>query len=158
MSTPEGIPYRSRPAWRDQWLAILILFVTASSLLTLTVVFFVDSTGAFKLWLAYSAAILIILFSIPILYRRYKYRFFADDENIESSEGIIARQLQSIRVKDLRNINVRQTFMQRLLRIGDVEFSSAAGGGVEVVFFAVTRPLSVKHRIQALQDQTPSPD
>ena len=158
MSTPEGIPYKSRPAWRDQWFSILIILVTATSLLVLTVTFSIDATGSFKWWLSLSAAVLIILFSIPVLYRRYKYRFRIDDENIESSEGIIARQLQSIRIKDLRNVNVRQSFMQRILRIGDVEFSSAAGGGVEVVFFAVTRPVLLKDRIQALQDRAQSVD
>ena len=47
-------------------------------------------------------------------------------------------------------MNVRQSIMQRILGIGDIEFSSAAGGGVEVVFFGIPDPLSVRNLAQRL--------
>ncbi|MEK7796111.1 MAG: PH domain-containing protein, partial [Pseudomonadota bacterium] len=55
--------------------------------------------------------------------------------------------VQSIRVQDLRNVNVRQTIWQRLFGVGDVEFSSAGGTGIEVTFYGVTDPLDVKDRV-----------
>jgi hypothetical protein len=59
--------------------------------------------------------------------------------------------VHSIRIKDLRNINVNQTLWQRLVGVGDVEFSSAGGSGIEVVFLGVDKPMQVKALAQRLQ-------
>ncbi|MBI3546298.1 MAG: PH domain-containing protein, partial [Gammaproteobacteria bacterium] len=42
-------------------------------------------------------------------------------------------------------------FAQRILDIGDVEFSSSAGSEIEVVFFGVSRPMRLKNMTQRLQ-------
>ncbi len=81
---------------------------------------------------------------LTVFYRHYVWRFTIDDENIESQKGIIGRDLKSIRTRDLLNVNVKQSLVQRILGIGNVEFSTAGGGGIEVVFHGVKRPLQVK--------------
>jgi uncharacterized membrane protein YdbT with pleckstrin-like domain len=78
-------------------------------------------------------------------------------ETIESREGLIARKVSSIRVRDLRNINVKQSLWQRLMGVGDVEFSSAGGSGIEVSFRGVSDPLQVKSLAQRMQGNSPTP-
>ena len=145
--------YYARPAWRNQWLAVtlasllLMFFTGASMYVSLT-----DSGSTSEIGIQ-AAGILLLAFWIPVFYRRYSWRFTIDEENIESRHGIIARKLKSIRIEDLRNINVTQSVFQRLFGIGDIEFSSAAGGGVEVVFKGVIDPISVKEIAQDLQEK-----
>ena len=98
--------------------------------------------------------IVLALIGVPMLvlvavivYRYHVWTFTIRGDTIESCRGIIGRDVQSIRVQDLRNVNVRQTIWQRLLGVGDVEFSSAGGAGVEVTFYGVTDPLGVKDRV-----------
>ncbi len=139
--------YRARPALRNQWFAILVAIL----LFVLFVYFGVTGAAAgggrnVQIVLALIGVPLLVLVAV-IIYRRHAWTFTIRGDTIESCRGIIGRDVQSIRVQDLRNVNVRQTIWQRLLGVGDVEFSSAGGAGVEVTFYGVTDPLGVKDRV-----------
>ena len=150
--------YRSRPAWRTQWLSLGVEFILLIGLLWIFWAVIVNDPTAWQQWLYLLALLCGISLAVPILYRHYAWRYSVAGDNIESRYGIISRQVHSVRIQDLRNVNVNQSILQRLIGIGDVEFSSAGGGGVEVVFFAVTRPVELKDKIQSLQDQVQSAD
>jgi uncharacterized membrane protein YdbT with pleckstrin-like domain len=98
------------------------------------------------------AAVFVYLVAV-VIYRRYSWAYKIDHETIESREGLIARKVKSIRVRDLRNLIVTQTLIQRILGIGDVGFSSAGESGIEVVFRGVDDPLKVKTLAQGMQGQ-----
>ena len=138
--------YRARPALRNQWFAILVAIV----LFVLFIYFGVKGAAAGG---GRNVQVVLALIGVPLLmlvgfivYRQNVWTFTIRGDTIESCRGIIGRDVQSIRVQDLRNVNVRQTIWQRLLGVGDVEFSSAGGAGVEVTFYGVTDPLGVKDR------------
>ncbi len=95
----------------------------------------------------------LVYLCVLIIYRRFCWLYTVDQEHIESHRGILARRVRSIRIRDLRNVNVRQSIAQRLFGVGDVEFSSAAGGDIEVTFFGVADPLEVKDLAQRLQGE-----
>lgn len=143
--------YAARPAWRTQWwrivFAVLLPAVFVLALFWGERYFSVPNLRAVQVVIV---AVFVYLV-VGILYRHYVWRFRMDADNVESQEGLIARKVRSIRLRDLRNINVNQTLAQRLLGIGNVEFSSSAGSGVEVVFFGVSRPMRVKTLAQRLQ-------
>ncbi|HYA36961.1 MAG TPA: PH domain-containing protein [Candidatus Methylomirabilis sp.] len=143
--------YAARPAWRNQWwriaFAALLPALLVLALLSGERYFSAPNLRAVQVVIV---AVFVYL-TVAIQYRHYVWRFRMDVNNVESQEGLIARKVRSIRVRDLRNINVNQTLAQRLLGIGNVEFSSSAGSGVEVVFFGVSRPMRVKALAQRLQ-------
>ncbi len=91
----------------------------------------------------------VIVFLI-VSYRHYSWRYTVGEGNIESRRGIIAREVNLIRITDVRNINVRQTLFERILFIGDVEFGSSGTADVEVVFQGVSRPMRVKRKVQEM--------
>ncbi len=147
----ENLSYRARPAWRNQWqkiiLVLLLVVVFVWALIRGEKYFSVPNL---RVVLVVTAAAWAYL-GLTILYRRYVWRYSLNADNVESRQGMIARKIHSIRLRDLRNINVNQSFMQRILGVGDVEFSSSAGSEVEVVFFGVSRPMQVKNLTQRLQ-------
>ncbi|MDH3371305.1 MAG: PH domain-containing protein, partial [Gammaproteobacteria bacterium] len=100
------------------------------------------------------AGVFVYLIAV-VIYRRYSWAYTIDSDTIESREGIIARKVKSIRIRDLRNINVNQTLFQRIVGLGDVEFSSAGGSGIEVTFLGVDDPLTVKALAQRMQGKSP---
>lgn len=143
--------YILRPAWRSQFglmtIAIVLFVLTCLPLLEA-----LSSTNAPNFLASVS-----LIFALPFIvvcaimfYRHFAARFIFDGEIIESRHGLVARRISSIRVEDVRNINVKQSILQRLLGIGDVEFSSAASADAEVVFDEVANPLRVKEEVQAL--------
>ncbi len=99
-------------------------------------------------------SVLVVPFAVVFLimvYRHYAWRFTVGNGNIESRHGIIAREVRSIRIADVRNINVKQSLCDRLLFIGDIEIGSAGTADIEVVFHRIGRPFAVKRKIQNLQ-------
>ncbi len=154
----ESGTYRFRPQWRYQWLSLLGMAagIAAAVLLRLAIVpsLPVKLAHAIEVGGLALAAYLVVL----MLFRRYSWLYTIDAESIESSHGLIARRVQSIRIRDLRNINIRQTVMQRLLDVGDVEFSSAAGGDVEVIFYGAPDPMGLKEYVQDRQRQGEAAD
>jgi len=151
----ETMNYIARPAWLNQWWQIGILFL-------MPVVFVLGylkghqyfSSENLRVVLVVIAAVFVYLLAV-VVYRRYSWAYTINGETIESREGLIARKVCSIRVRDLRNINVKQSLWQRLMGVGDVEFSSAGGSGIEVTFRGVSDPLQVKSQAQRMQGKSP---
>lgn len=139
-----------RPTWRDQ-LGLLLLSAVLG-LATVASLIIHPGGGLSPVVLALTLTILTLIAILVLLYRHYAWRFQVHDGAVESCYGIIARDIRSIRIRDLRNINIRQSIVQRVLAIGDVEFSSAGGADIEVTFFGVHKPLELKRRIQALEE------
>jgi uncharacterized membrane protein YdbT with pleckstrin-like domain len=146
--------FDARPAWRYQWLAVVGIGAMLGAMV-LTQLYGPLYLGLRLTHLVSSAAgALALYFLLLMLYRHLAWRFSIDDNNIESYQGVLARHVRSIRIDDLRNITVNQTVVQRLLGVGDVEFSGAAGSDVEVVFFGVSDPMRIKELAQGLRDKT----
>ncbi|MGH7597511.1 MAG: PH domain-containing protein [bacterium] len=145
--------YTLRTAWRKQWflmlIAIALLLIPALPLLE---AFQTDVEKKSVLEIFNPTLLLLALpFGVLLLimaYRHYSSRFIIEDGNIESHHGIIAREVSSIRVADVRNINVKQSLWDRILFVGDIEFSSAASDNAEVMFKGVSRPMRIKRKVQ----------
>jgi membrane protein YdbS with pleckstrin-like domain len=159
--TPEPTPeketmnYIARPAWLNQWwqigIMILMPFVLVLAYLKGHQYF---SPENLRVVYVVCAGVFVYLIAV-VIYRRYSWAYTIDSDTIESREGIIARKVKSIRIRDLRNINVNQTLFQRIVGVGDVEFSSAGGSGIEVTFLGVDDPLTVKALAQRMQGKSP---
>jgi len=150
--------YRDRPAWRNQW-----AFITLTGLMLIGYIshlfnFLFGDIGSTEVSAAGTSAgvifIMTLIFALTIVYRRYSWEFTITTEMVESTNGIIARDIKTIRVKDVRNINLKQSVFQRMFGIGDLEFSSAGGAGIEVTFKGIISPMAIKRRVQGLQGHT----
>ena len=83
---------------------------------------------------------------------RFTSRYTVYQTAIMAEVGFLNRKSSEIRIADIRNITVTQSLLDRLLQIGDVAFSSAAGDREEVVFASVVNPLMLKALVKDLQD------
>ena len=128
-----------RPALRSQ-----IGLITLTSVLFLAAISSSPPEGQrVFMWLA--VAVLCV-----IIYRRVANLFYVEDRRVESRRGIIARDIRSIALADIRNINLKQGIVYRLLNVGILEFSSAGGAGIEVTWWGVKDPMGVKKRIEKM--------
>ncbi len=66
--------------------------------------------------------------------------------------GIVARETSEVRHDDVRNIQLEQTFSQRLLSIGDVSISSSGQDGLEVIAKRLPNPKGIIDVIRARQE------
>jgi len=147
--------YIARPAWLNQWWQIGIMFLMPF----VFILAYLKGNQYFspenlRVVFVVIVAVFVYLLAV-VIYRRYSWAYTINGETIESREGLIARKVKSIRIQDLRNINVNQSLWQRIMGVGDVEFSSAGGSGIEVSFRGVSDPLQVKALAQRMQGKSP---
>ncbi|TWU24820.1 Bacterial membrane flanked domain protein [Novipirellula galeiformis] len=66
-------------------------------------------------------------------------------------EGIVSRQTSEVQHDDVRNIQLNQTFIQRLLNVGDVGISSSGQDDLEVVARRLPQPERIIEHIRENQ-------
>jgi len=106
-----------------------------------------------KLAGASGGAVFLIVFAgigITILsgfIKRVATTYTITTRRLNIKRGIIAREVKETRLERVQNVNYRQTVYQRLMRVGDVDFDTAAGDDYDFVFAGVAEPGEVVHRV-----------
>jgi uncharacterized membrane protein YdbT with pleckstrin-like domain len=149
----EPVHYSARPAWRNSILRIATALLVALFGVVLSLTALADADPPLPLAVAVVAVAIALLLLAPGVYRHYAWRYLIADRSIECHHGILSRDVSAVRLRDLRNVNVRQTMLQRIMNVGDVEFSSAGGSGIEVAFRGVVDPLGLKRKVQVVQEE-----
>lgn len=134
----ETIIYQKRPAWLNYYLLYLIGIGFFA--------FFIMMDAIFN-----GIAMLLFFIGLSAIFR-YRYLFTFTSSRVIMRVGLIAKNTNEIQLRHVRGMNVRQGIIERLLGIGTIEISSAASGGVEVVFKGISDPHGVKEKLRGLQN------
>lgn len=141
-----------RPAWRNYWvwltLAGVLLLMSLGASLGES-----ESNEELGSHIWFYAGLGV--FAVVII-KRYLWKFTVDSNRISRHYGIISRNQQSVRIKDIRSIELNQNLFQRIFGIGDLSFYSAGTDKAEVKFFGITRPSEWRDKIDNATDQSKS--
>jgi uncharacterized membrane protein YdbT with pleckstrin-like domain len=74
------------------------------------------------------------------------------NRKVEVQTGVIVKNSNEIRVKDIRSINVTKHGLAGFIGIGSVEFSSAATDRAEVIFLNIAGANRVRDLVTNLQE------
>jgi uncharacterized membrane protein YdbT with pleckstrin-like domain len=74
--------------------------------------------------------------------------FRLTSERVTSETGLLSRKRSEVDVSDVRNIQVKQGVIQRMMGVGNVGISSAGQSGVEVVLRGVLDPDGVAELVR----------
>lgn len=134
----EELRIELRPAWRSYWKWYLAI--------TTCLIFFADSEQQ-------EVGILIsIIVIVTVVILRFRYLFTVTSRRVISRVGLIARNTNEIEIRHTREYKVKQGIIERLLNYGDIEISSAASAGTEVVFYSVIAPQELKEAIRSVRN------
>jgi uncharacterized membrane protein YdbT with pleckstrin-like domain len=127
-----------------EWTAYLLGFVVDGLLLlgSLTMAFL------YPAWGIYLLIIPVIMFG-AIYIARHTNHFTVTNQRIICRSGILSKRSVEIDIRDIRTINVTQSMGQRLLRIGDLEFSTASGPVKEAILINIKNPDLLKEKIRS---------
>jgi hypothetical protein len=137
MATGEEILWEGHTTW---WKYAGAIFWTV--LIGLTVGVFTFGVGL----------LLIPAFLFLFYLERKRRRFVVTTKRIKAEWGLLTKSSSEVRIRDIRAMNVRRTGLAGFFGIGTLEFSSAAGGGVEVAFTAIQNAQDVKEIVTRQQD------
>jgi uncharacterized membrane protein YdbT with pleckstrin-like domain len=148
----EHILYEGRPSWRSI-LAFYVLGLLAAAVGGAIVALIWDDPGLGAL-----IALLIFLVVLVIGWiRRLATRYFVTNERLHIRRGIIARRSQETRLERIQNVNTDQSVIERVLRIGTVDFDTAGGGDYDFAFAGVADPVRVSEAVdRAVREMDPA--
>ncbi len=138
-----------RPAWRNYW----VWFLAAGLLLLTALGFLIGEATEGEGWGAEIWLLAAILVMGVVLFKRFSWKFTVDDNRVSRHYGIISRNQQSVRIKDLRSVELDQSLIQRILGIGDLGFYSAGSVDAEVKFFGIKSPAEWRDEIDNRMDR-----
>jgi len=134
----------------SSWFHYSVLLLSFVVFLTLGIVVAGKSeTGSFMKILGIFLIILAFFMLIWAVVSRFCRRYKITNLRVIAIEGLLSRKTSEVEIKDIRNIQIEQSFFHRLLRIGTVKIGTAGTAGVEVVLKVIPRPLRTRDLVRA---------
>jgi len=147
LQSGEKVIYRGHPSWRailGFYLKGAIVGAAAGVIAAL-----IDSSTSL------GVAVFVIVLAVTILagfIKRVATVYTITDRRLNIKIGIIARKVQETRLQRVQNVNFRQGVYERVMQIGDVEFTTAGADESNFVFAGVAQPEQV---VQQVEHATP---
>jgi uncharacterized membrane protein YdbT with pleckstrin-like domain len=142
LSPDEQIIFQGHPSWR----AILGFYfkgVGIAIVLGIIAKLVSSTTSVFIVVLVVLALTLVVGFL-----KRWATTYTITSRRLNIKRGIVSREIQETRLERVQNVNTSQSVYQRLMRIGDVDFDTAASGGdYDFIFYGVADPQDVVHQV-----------
>ncbi|MBK5233033.1 MAG: PH domain-containing protein [Thermoleophilia bacterium] len=142
-SPGEQIIFQGHPSWR----AILAFYLKGLAIgIVLAIIAKLIGRSSTEVFV-----IVLIVLGLAVLIgfiKRMATTYTITNRRLNIKRGIFARDIQETRLERVQNVNFSQTVFQRLLRIGDVDFDTAASDNEnEFVFNGVGDPQSVVTKV-----------
>jgi uncharacterized membrane protein YdbT with pleckstrin-like domain len=141
----ERVIYEGHPSWR----AIVGFYLKGVAIGAVigVIVALVESTEA-------GIAAFAIVVGLTILagfIKRIATVYTITDKRLNIKRGLIARKVQETRLGRVQNANFTQNFYERVMQVGDVEFTTAGTEESNFVFSGVAQP---EHVVQKVDEAT----
>jgi uncharacterized membrane protein YdbT with pleckstrin-like domain len=141
----EEMVFDGHPSWR----AVLTFYVGGVVVVAVAVVIaaLVASTG-----LAIVVGAVVLGFVVLVgLIKRQATRYVITSERLHIRHGILAKKTQETRVQRVQNVNTDQSFFQRIMKVGTVDFDTAGTDDSEFRFVGVANPADVVRAVDRAQ-------
>ena len=92
------------------------------------------------LWLSIAALIAVSVLVFSWFVKSVSTTLTLTDRRTILRKGLISRESSEVQHDDVRNIQIDQSFLQRLLHIGDLGISSSGQDGLEIVIKRLPNP------------------
>jgi uncharacterized membrane protein YdbT with pleckstrin-like domain len=139
----EHVIFEGHPSWRGTlgfYLKGLVLVAVGAGIVALATVI----GGDFSLELTTAAAVvLLVLVLLAGFVKRASTHYAITDQRLTICRGILARKMQETRVERVQNVNTSQSLLERVLRVGKVDFDTAGSDDSDFVFEDVADPAQV---------------
>ena len=142
LSPGEQVIFQGHPSWRALLGFYLKGIVVAAVIGVIAKLIGAGSASVFLIVL-----VLIALAVLVGFVRRVATTYTITNRRLNIKRGIVSREIQETRLERVQNVNYSQSLYQRLMRIGDVDFDTAATGDYNFVFVGVANPAEVVHRV-----------
>lgn len=148
----EKVIFEGRPSWRSIVSFYVTGFVAAVAAGVIAALIDKTRTGVL-VYLGVMAVILIIGYV-----RRLSTRYTMTNERLHIQRGLLSRKSQQTNLARVQNVNTSQSLIERLLRVGTVDFDTAGTDDSDFTFAGVASPAEVVQAVDRAQREAAAAD
>jgi uncharacterized membrane protein YdbT with pleckstrin-like domain len=110
-------------------------------------------------WVIVAVLVVFALWLIRGALRCARTTYTITDQRLTIERGLVSREVHEAALDRVQNVRCRQSVMQRLLRVGTVEFDTAGGAEFDFALTGVEHPRRIARAVdQALNERrVPAP-
>jgi uncharacterized membrane protein YdbT with pleckstrin-like domain len=99
-------------------------------------------------WVIVVVLVALVTVLMAGLISRARTTYTITSERLTIQKGLMSRDLRQTRLERVQNVNARQSIMERLLRVGTVDFDTAGGAGYDFTFYGVDDPREIVRTVE----------
>jgi uncharacterized membrane protein YdbT with pleckstrin-like domain len=104
-------------------------------------------------WVIVGVVVVFLAVALTGLLRRRSTTYTITNQRLTIQIGLLSRELHETRLERVQNVSTRQSLLERMLRIGTVDFDTAAEAGFDFAFRGVADPRTIVHTVhQAVRE------
>jgi uncharacterized membrane protein YdbT with pleckstrin-like domain len=147
----ENLIFSGHPSWRsilDYYFKGLALVLLAAGITVLVTII----SSSVKWAVVGLVAVVALLLVVTVgLIRRISTTYTITDRRLHIRRGVFTRVTRDTRLERVQNVNTRQSFGERLLRVGTVDFDTAGTEDSDFAFVGVASPRKVVEAVDKAQ-------
>jgi len=141
----ETIIFEGRPSWRSI-LGFYVVGLIAAAVVGALVLLATDTGPA----AGAAAAIMAVTLIVGFL-KRVSASYRITSERLHIRRGLLSRKVQQTNLERVQNVNTSQSFFERILQVGTVDFDTAGTDDSEFSFAGVANPEEVVAAVDGAQ-------
>jgi uncharacterized membrane protein YdbT with pleckstrin-like domain len=146
----EEVFFHGHPSWRSMlafYLRGLIAAVLAGAIAGL--VSRLTGRSVEVLWVGAAVLAVFVIVLVWGLLRRLATTYTITNRRLTIHSGLLSTELHETRLERVQNVRSRQRMLDRLLRVGTVDFDTAAGAAYDFSFRGVAHPRTIVRTVDA---------
>ncbi len=147
----ENVLFSGHPSWRST-LALYLKGLLIALVIGAIVWFAVGETEGGLVFAALLAIAVVVGFV-----KRMATHYVVTNERLHIRRGLLSKRVQETRLDRVQNVNTDQSFLERLLRVGTVDFDTAGTDDSDFTFRGVADPADVVARVDRAQREQDGP-
>ena len=152
----EQIVFEGHPSWRS----VLLFYVAGVALVAVAAAIGALASGTGVAILG--GGVVLALVVLAGFVKRMATRYVITTERLHIRRGILSKKTQETRIQRVQNVNTDQSFFERILQVGTVDFDTAGSDDSEFRFVGVGNPEEVTRAVDRAQrraepEQQPDP-
>jgi uncharacterized membrane protein YdbT with pleckstrin-like domain len=153
----EEVFFHGHPSWRSL-LSLYIKGLLIGIVVGVIVGVITRATGkSVNVGLVVVAVIAVLLVVMAIaFFRLIRTTYSITSQRLTINKGLLSRDLHETRIDRVQNVNYRQSLLERMLGIGDVDFDTAGGDDYDFSFLGVADPHGIVRTVDRAIRQMPT--
>jgi uncharacterized membrane protein YdbT with pleckstrin-like domain len=96
-------------------------------------------------------AVVFVLVLLVGLFKRMSTSYTITSERLHIRRGLLSRREQQTKLERVQNVNTAQSFLERLLQVGSVDFDTAGTDDSDFIFAGVANPEEIVSAVDHAQ-------